>query len=344
MTKKALVTGGSGYFGSVIVRNLLKQGWSVRIFDLFEAPDRIKETEFQKGDIRDYAAVAKACDGIDVVHHNVAQVPLAKDKKLFESVNRDGTENILKACLENKVTKMIYTSSSAVFGIPERNPVDDSVKPRPMESYGKAKLEGELLCHKYAEKGLDITIIRPRTIMGPGRLGIFYIFFDWIFHGEPVYVLGSGNNLYQFVQEDDLADACLKASQKKGPSIYNIGAKEFTTMRGTIQGLIDYAKSKSKIRSLPFGITVAAMKFTSVLGLSPLGAYHSLMYGREMYFDISKAEKDLRYSPKWSNVQMFCQAYDWFVENRDKIKAQKVGSHHRSFLKEGALKVLKWLP
>jgi nucleoside-diphosphate-sugar epimerase len=344
MTKIALVTGGSGYFGSVIVRHLFKDGWKVRIFDIIEADDRPRDTGFIRGDIRDYDSVLKACNGVDVVHHNVAQVPLAKDKKLFESVNKDGTKNILQASLESKVKKLIYTSSSAVFGIPSKNPVDETVEPRPMEAYGAAKLDGENLCREYVGQGLDVSIIRPRTIIGPGRLGIFYIFFDWILEGKPVYVLGKGDNLYQFVHEDDLADACLKAAEKKGYGEYNIGAKEFNTMRATIQGVIDHAGTKSMIRGLPFGLTIAMMKLTSVLGLSPLGAYHSLMYGRAMYFDLSNAEKELGYKPKWGNIPMFCEAYDWFVQNREAIKKQKEGSHHRSLLKEGALKVLKWLP
>ncbi|MBU1627543.1 NAD-dependent epimerase/dehydratase family protein, partial [bacterium] len=156
MTKTALVTGGSGYFGSVIVRHLLKESWKVRILDIIEAQDRPKETEFINADIRDYDAVLKACDGVDVVHHNVAQVPLAKDKKLFESVNKDGTRNMLGASLGKKVKKLIYTSSSAVFGVPSKNPVDETVEPNPMEAYGAAKLEGEKLCKEYVEKGLDV--------------------------------------------------------------------------------------------------------------------------------------------------------------------------------------------
>jgi len=344
MSKTALVTGGSGYFGSVIVRHLLKDNWNVRIFDIIEASDRPEDTEFIKGDIRDFDSVKRACLDIDVVHHNVAQVPLAKDRKLFESVNKRGTENILKASLDSKVKKLIYTSTSAVYGIPSKNPVDETVEPRPMEAYGAAKLAGERFCAQFIDKGLDISIIRPRTIIGPGRLGIFYIFFDWIFQGRPVYVLGTGENLYQFVHEDDLADACLKAAGRKGPGVYNIGAKEFSTMRATIQSVIDHAGTGSKIRELPFGPTVAIMKLTSLLNLSPLGAYHSLMYGRSMYFDLTKPEEELGYTPKWSNFDMFREAYDWFVENRENIRRQKEASHHRSFLKEGALKILKWIP
>jgi len=168
-----LITGGSGYFGSLLLRKLLERNDQCRVFDINDADDRPENVEFLQGDIRDYAAIRAACEGIDVVHHNVAQVPLAKDRYLFESVNVQGTGNLLKAALEAGCHKVIYTSSSAVYGIPERNPVTETMIPQPRESYGRAKLEGEQLCQRFNHQGLDVSIIRPRTIIGHGRLVFF---------------------------------------------------------------------------------------------------------------------------------------------------------------------------
>src|SRR5712675_490372 len=133
MSRSVLVTGGSGYFGSVVSELARARGDSVRIFDL--NPSTLAGTEFVAGDVRDPAAIRAACEGIDVVFHNVAQVPLAKDRELFDSVNVGGTANVLVAARDARVAKIVHTSSSAVFGIPEHNPVTEATPGRPLEAY-----------------------------------------------------------------------------------------------------------------------------------------------------------------------------------------------------------------
>lgn len=338
-----LVTGGSGYFGSVLVKRLASQGARVRIFDLFDAHDRPDGVEFVQGDIRDPEAVARACRGADAVHHNVALVPLAKDRSAFWSVNTEGTRTLLEACLAEGVRKVIYTSSSAVFGVPERNPVDDTVLPRPREAYGKAKLAAEVLCAEYVRRGLDVTIIRPRTIIGAGRLGIMQVAFEWIRTGRNVPVLGDGRNIYQFVHASDLADACLRAAGRPGAATYNIGAAEFGTMRETLEGLIAHAGTASRVVSLPMAPAVIGMSITSAIGLSPLAPYHALMYGRSMYFDISRPRDELQWAPRYSNAEMFAEAYDWYVSNRESPSSGAAASHHRSAVKQGVLRAVGWM-
>jgi nucleoside-diphosphate-sugar epimerase len=131
-----------------------------------------------QGDVRDRSVVREAVDGIDVVLNNVAQVPLARDEDLLRTVNVDGTVNLLDASAEAGVRKVIHTSSSAVFGVPKVNPVLPTTVPSPMESYGHAKLAAEWACLAAAREGLDVSIVRPRTILGHGRLGIFGILFE----------------------------------------------------------------------------------------------------------------------------------------------------------------------
>src|SRR6185295_4815943 len=218
------------------------------------------------------AAVGRACEGIDVAYHNVAQVPLAKDRDLFWAVNHGGTENLLVAARAAGVKKIVHTSTSAIFGVPKRNPVDETTEPTPMEEYGKAKLAGEQLVQRFAaEHRLDVTIIRPRTIVGHGRLGIFQILFNWIEEGRNIPVLGKGDNVYQFIHADDLADACIRAAERPGFAVYNIGAERFGTMRETLEALCRHAGTGSRVYSLPMGLAAAAMKAASALGLSPLG-------------------------------------------------------------------------
>ena len=125
MSRTVLVTGGSGYFGSILASMALDRGDSVRVFDLNPPGERADEVEFVQGDVRDLDTLRAACDGVDVVLHNVAQVPLAKDKDLFWSVNVTGTANVLLAARDANVAKVVSTSSSAIFGIPESNPVTE---------------------------------------------------------------------------------------------------------------------------------------------------------------------------------------------------------------------------
>lgn len=341
---KTLVTGGSGYFGEVVAKRLLERGDSVRVFDLVDNEDRSKDVELVKGDIRDRDAVRRALEGVEVVHHNVAQVPLAKNRHEFWSVNVDGTRILLDEALRAGARKVILVSSSAVYGVPDSNPVTLTTRPSPREAYGAAKLEGESYSKKVIEKGLSVSIVRPRTILGHGRLGIFQILFEWVRKGRPVYLLGSGHNRYQFVHADDLAAACLLADGRKENDVLLCGTDRFGTMRELLEGLVAHAGSPSPVRSLPFRPTVVAMKVTSKLGVSPLGDYHSLMYGREMYFDIESTKQAVGWQPKFSNAEMIADSYDWYVAHREEVLSRHGASHHRSPVKLGVLKLLEKLP
>ena len=340
--KRVLITGGSGYFGCVLRDRLRAAGCAVRIFDLADSDDRPPEVDLVRGDVRDRAAVEAACAGIDTVFHNVAQVPLAKDRALFWTVNRDGTENLLAAAHAAGVRKVVHTSSSAVFGIPAKNPVDDTVEPHPLEPYGVAKLAAErVVAAAVQQRGQDVTIIRPRTILGHGRLGIFQILFDWVEEGRRIPVLGKGDTLYQFVHADDLADACLRAAQRPGPAIYNIGTERFGTMRQTLEALCRHAGTGSAVYSLPLAPAVLAMKLTSALGLSPLAAYHSLMYGRALYFDLSRPIAELGWHSTRSNEEMICESYDWYLAHQDEVRGRGDRSAHRSAVRQGVLGLLR---
>ena len=337
---RSLVTGGSGYFGSLLVEHLLRSGHEVRVLDINDADDRPADVEFHRGDIRDAAVVRAAVDGIDVVFNNVAQVPLAKDPYLLRSVNVDGTALLLRAARDAKVEKVVHTSSSAVFGIPQSNPVLPSTVPMPVEAYGHAKLAAEWACLDAAAHGLDVSIVRPRTILGHGRLGIFGILFDWIADGADVVVLGDGSNRYQFVHADDLAEVCLLASRSSGPLIVNAGTDRFGTMRESLESLCRHAGTGAGVRSLPAGPTSLAMRAAAGLGLAPFAPYHWLMYSKSLWFDIDHARGVLGWQPRFSNEEMFAASYDWFIANRAATHGEGV-SHHRATSKQGALRLVK---
>jgi nucleoside-diphosphate-sugar epimerase len=344
VARRALVTGGSGYFGRVVVEALRARAYEVTVFDIEDGGDRPDDVRFVQGDIREAAAVLGACEGMDVIHHNVAAVPLAKDAALFEAVNVDGTRRLLDAALAHHVPKTVLVSSSAVFGVPSKNPVDAATMPRPQEAYGGAKLRAERVAATYVSRGLDVTIIRPRTILGHDRLGIFQILFELVRRGRPVYVLGRGDNRYQFVHADDLADACIRAGEHPGPAVFNVGAERFGTMREALEALVRHAGTGSPVRSLPMKPMEKLMELTSSLGLSPLGPYHSLMYGREMYFDLAPVKSALGWRATRSNDEMLIESYDSYVGHRDEILRRRGASRHRSPIGFGLLRLLEILP
>ncbi len=337
---RSLVTGGSGYFGSLLVRRLLAAGHDVRVLDLHDADDRPSGVEMVIGDVRERTSVAQAVEGVDLVFHNVAQVPLARDDELLRTVNVDGTQLLLAEARRAGVAKVVHTSSSAVFGVPRSNPVLPTTVPSPAEAYGHAKLAAEWACLDATAHGLDVSIVRPRTIVGHGRLGIFGILFDWIADGVDVPVLGRGDNRYQFVHADDLAEVCLLAALRPGPMIVNAGTDRFGTMRESLESLCRHAGTGARVRSLPATATSIAMRAAASMGIAPFAPYHWIMYSKSMWFDIDHAREALGWQPRFSNDEMFAASYDWFVANRAHTARDGV-SHHRTTAKQGALRAVK---
>ena len=241
MSKNVLVTGGSGYLGEKVVQEFIKLGYNCSVLDINNFDCNVEsKVDFFKIDIRDKNKVIQSCKGIDIVIHCIAQVPLAKNKKLFNTVNYQGTENILEAAITNKVSHFVYISSSAIFGIPESNPVSENSPTIPCEVYGKAKLDGENLVKSFNKK-INTTIIRPRTIIGPGRLGIFQILFEWIYQGRNIPVFDNGKNIYQFIHSDDLVKSIVLSCQNNIYGVFNIGTENYCSMYETLNSVIKFS-------------------------------------------------------------------------------------------------------
>lgn len=338
-----LVTGGSGFIGNALVQMLRARGKSVRIFDILEPPGNTDDPNFFKGDITNERDVDAALKDVDTVYHCVALVPLLKSGDKFWRVNVEGTQILLEACRRNKVNCVVHLSSSAVFGVPEC-PVNDSTPLKPVEIYGRAKLAGENLVKQYMDEGRPAVIIRPRTVIGNYRLGIFQILFEWISENRNIYLIGDGNNLFQFVQVDDLAEACILAAEKAQSGIYNIGTDKFSTLKNDLTVLINSVGSKSKIKSIPPVLAINALKLLDFLKLSPLAPWHYLTYHKPFYFDNNKAITELNWKPKYSNTELLTTAYKWYLA--DKLNPVSNSNHqsvHRSAPKQKLLKLLKWL-
>jgi nucleoside-diphosphate-sugar epimerase len=337
----ALVTGGSGFFGEVLVNCLLKHGWEVRNFDLNLNRNMAENLQII-GNISDPEMCLNAVNRVDTVFHNIAQVPLAKNTKQFQDVNTQGTKNILEAAFKAGVKNFVYTSSSAVYGLPTEMPVTSQSEKTPIEIYGKTKLGGELLCQKYINSGMNIKIVRPRTILGAGRLGIFSILNDWIFNELDIYLIGNGNKPYQFIHAIDLAEAMLRIASLPGDREFNLGALEFKNFKSELSDLCKYAGSNSKIRILPEVPTRLILKLMSKSNILPFAPYQLAMYGKEFYFDSKSVWKELNYKPKYSNIECFTESYDWYKDNLELNYTGPV-SQHKSAMTSKILKLIKVL-
>src|SRR5438552_15795191 len=243
-----LVTGGSGFLGNLIARRLLARGERVKVLDLWEDPIRPKEIEFIRCDIRDREGVKSALRDVTIVHHNAALVPLTKSGPQFWQVNVEGSRIAAEEAARVGVEAFVHMSSSAIFGVPQSCPITEATPLRPAEIYGRAKLAGEQAVREVcARGGPRLIVIRPRTILGEGRLGIFQILFEWIRDGHNVYVIGRGDGLFQFVHAHDLMDAYLLALDASQAGAYNVGTDRFGTLRQALEQLIAYAHSQSQV-------------------------------------------------------------------------------------------------
>ncbi len=331
MAKKVLITGGSGFLGCHLARKFLYDGYSVTLFDIadLDAKDLIGKAQLIKGDIRNKKVIDEAIKGQDYVIHAAAALPIQLSKKAIFSVNIDGTKNVLAAALKHKIKKIIFISSTAVYGVPKHLPETEEAPIDPIGYYGVSKVKGEELCQEYQAKGLPVIIIRPKTFLGPERLGVFELWFEAIYSNKRVFLLGNGKNKYQLLSVTDLADAIEKAVESNvSGEIFNIGAKEFQTWRKDLGYVIKYQKSKSKITSLPVKPSQIILQILELLHLSPLAAWHYKTMPVDSYVSIEKAEKLLKWHPKKSNQELFLESYIWYKMNRSKV-LHKIGKTHR---------------
>ncbi|MDD5255844.1 MAG: NAD(P)-dependent oxidoreductase [Candidatus Omnitrophica bacterium] len=258
--------------------------------------------------------INKACEGMEVVFHLAAIPSIVRAKRdTYRKINVEGTRNVLQASLTHNVRKVIHVSSSTVYGVPAEFPLKETSLLHPIGKYGKSKLEAENLCGDFVQKGLDISIIRPRVIMGPGRIGIFSILFERIIRGQNLYIIGNGRNIFQFTHVADMSSACIKAAALLTPGLFNIGSEKTLPVREELMQLIRHANSRSRIMCLPALMARAALKSLSLLGISPLVDEQFSIADRDFKLDTTLAKNVLDWTPAYSNIDSLIQAFDWYA-------------------------------
>lgn len=340
---KLLITGGSGFLGINLIRHLLARGHDIRSYDFapFDYPE-VDRIDAILGDIRDHSLHERAFDGIDMVVHCAAALPLCSDEEIF-STDVGGTKLLLETAQEKGISRFIHISSTAVYGIPDHHPLFETDPMVGVGPYGTAKVEAEQVCTGFRERGMCLPVLRPKSFVGPERLGAFELLYDFAHDGHGFPVLGNGNNLYQLLDVADLCDAidlCITGEPEAVNDVFNVGAREFGTMRDSFQAVLDKAGFGKRVRGLPAAPAIWILRVLEALHLSPLYKWIYETAGKDSFVSIDKITDRLGYAPKYSNIDALLRNYDWYVTNRDLI-SERAGVSHRVPWKRGALKLVR---
>ena len=345
---QVLITGGSGFLGINLVRYLLARGGCrITILDIadFDYPDVRERVTFVQGDIRERDAVLRSMPGPSgIVVHAAAALPLYSEEDIF-STEVDGVRLLLEAAMQSGVSRFINISSTAVYGIPGHHPLVEGDPFDGVGPYGNAKILAEELCRSYRKKGLCVPILRPKTFVGPERLGVFALLYDWAREGRNFPLIGSGNNRYQLLDVEDLCTAiwlCMSKGSSAINDTFNIGAKEFSTMREDFQAVLDAAGFGKRVVGLPAAPMIIVLKILELLKWSPLYRWVYETAAKDSFVSIEKAERVLGYSPRYSNREALIRNYRWYCDHLDSFRNVS-GITHRVPWDQGILKFLKWL-
>jgi len=343
---RILITGGAGFLGLHMASYLSKRKYRLTLVDIqrFNRDEYGNNYDLQICDIRNKKKLEKLIKGQDIIIHAAAALPLWKKEDIY-TTNVSGTRNVLELAKKHKIKRVVYISSTAVYGIPKIHPIFEEDPRSGVGPYGETKILAEDLCFDAIKKGLNVTIMRPKTFVGTGRLGVFEILFDWIHDGKKIPVLGNGNNKYQLLDVDDLVEVTYKfcMSEKKSYNDkFNIGAEKFSTVKKDLGAVFKFAKSGSKILPTPAFLIKKALWFFEKIGLSPLYQWVYDTADKDSFVSIEKLKKTLGWKPRYSNAEALIKSYRWYLDNYCEIKSQASGITHTAGWKQGVLKLFKY--
>jgi len=342
-SRRYLITGGAGFLGINLCRYLLERGCYVRTLDIapFTYPDRAR-VDVIDGDVRDAGAVERASAGVDVVVHAAAALPLAPAEEILSTGIR-GTRCVLEQAMRAQVDRVVFTSSTAVYGIPDHHPLLETDPVEGVGPYGASKIAAEAMCDEFRRKGLCTSILRPKSFVGPERLGVFELLYEWAYTGHNFPVLGDGRNRYQLLDVEDLCQAielCATGPRERVDDVFNVGARDFGTMRENVQAVLDRAGHGRHVVSLPAAPAIAMLRLLAALRLSPLYPWIYDTAAKDSFVSIERIERQLGFQSRYSNVDALARNYDWYVAHRHEL-GSATGVTHRVPWKKGLLSVAK---
>ncbi|MFD9611323.1 NAD-dependent epimerase/dehydratase family protein [Streptomyces sp. NPDC004288] len=318
MVERIVVTGGAGMLGSTLIERLLDEGRQVHCVDLRAPRTEHPHLTHTVSDVRDAVTMKRVTADADAVVHCAAALP-SYPADTIRSVIVGGTEAVLTAAEANAVPRVVHISSTAVYGLPKVVPTPEEYPREPVDTYSAAKAEAEEVAERFRGRGMCLPILRPKTFLGPGRMGLFAMLFEWAEEGRNFPVLGRGDVRIQMFDVADLVDAvvtAMEAPAERADDTFNLGATEFGTIREDFQAVLDAAGHGKRVRSLPARPALAALSLLQRSGLSPV--YGRLLHKLldDSFVSTDKARDVLGFRPKHSNQDAILRTYAWWREQQ----------------------------
>ena len=323
---QVLVTGGTGFTGSHLVRRLLGRGYRVRVLDsargLFHDELEKLGAEIVLGSVTDASLVDRLTEGTRRLFHVAAvfrQINLAK--RTYHDINTVGTRVVGEAALRHGVESFVYCSTQGVHGNIASPPGDEDSPIRPEDYYQQTKYEGEQEIVALARRGLPATILRPMAIYGPGDPARFLFLFRAVRRGR-FLMFGDGNTLYHPLYIDNLVDAFELAGDRPGRGeAYLIGDDRYCSLNDLVQAVGTSTSRTVRIIHLPFAplwLASVACEFACIpLGIEPpLFRRRADWFRQNRAFRIDRARRELGYDPKIDLATGLASTAAWYREHR----------------------------
>lgn len=315
-----VITGGSGFTGSALIRQLAPTGAKIVVFDLRPPPPELQDqVEYVAGDVTNPADVARLhFSADDAVYHLAARqfaddVPARGRDAWFAEVNAGGTRILVDAMQAGGARRLVFFSTDMTYGLPTQCPVSPDHPQNPLGPYGRSKLQAERIIREAA--GVRVTIFRPRLITGPGRLGILGKLFRLIRAGLPVPMIGKGDNRYQMVGVEDCARAAIMAVEADcPPGPFNLGSATPPTTKELLQAIIRRQNSRSILLPVPSSLLKPVLAGLDKIGLTLLYPEQFGIADRDILLDTSEAERVLGWTPLEDDIDMMNAAYEAFAK------------------------------
>ncbi|HEY2736711.1 MAG TPA: NAD(P)-dependent oxidoreductase, partial [Polyangiales bacterium] len=318
------VTGGAGFLGREVVRQLQRQGCpDIRVVDIqpFDSTGVVGlrgVREFRL-DLR-HGDMSRAFDGAKTVLHLAAcqyHTPLARStyQLPFFPVNVDGTRRVLEAAERAGVERLVFVSTNMVYGLPRALPLTEEHPREPFGPYGQSKLAAERMLERAHGHKLQTAVVRPGLIVGPGRVGVIARIFAWVVRGRPVYLIGAGDNRYEMMASEDVASLVLAAGSGRAERhvAYNCAAREVSTMRSWVETVIARTRSTSSFRPLPAAPLKWSFARLEQLRLSPLRRDQYLIADIDYFMDAGLARRELGWQPRWTGEEAILDTLRWYL-------------------------------
>lgn len=333
---KHIIFGGNGFVGSQLAKILAAEGEEVVVVDIERSNhahytagpgSNLGAVKFVHTDVREADSVNAVEIGAEDAVYNMSAKMLAPLQiranryNFFWPVNHSGASNILAAMDRAGASRFVQFTTDMIYGHTVVSPQTEDHPQAPLGEYGKSKLATEKLCLEWRERGMSISIFRPRLIIGPGRLGILEKLFKLIDFNLPVPMIGSGKAPYQFISVYDCAEAARLAWKNGFPnSEYNLGSKNPPSVRELLTTLINHAGSKSFLIPTPGFAVKKTLALFDLINKPIMDPEQYLIADEMCVRETGRAREELGFVPQYRDTDMLMAAYDEY-------RAKKAANH-----------------